>query len=77
MGNSFLSKYLIKITSIAVLLLLVVVASCVNQKEPIATADEAKEAFDFGVWITANDKKQTKNTRLNLKNTKMQVLTKY
>ncbi|PCI06524.1 MAG: hypothetical protein COB81_00020 [Flavobacteriaceae bacterium] len=67
MGNSFLSKYLIKITSIAVLLLLVVVASCVNQKEPIATADEAKEAFDFGVWITANDKKTNEEYAIEFK----------
>jgi len=58
MENSFLSKYLIKITSIVVLLLLVGVASCTNKSTVKVTVESTeKEVFEFGVWITANDKK--------------------
>jgi len=58
MENSFLSKNLVKVTIISVLLLLVGVVSCTNNSTVKATVESTeKEAFEFGVWITANDKR--------------------
>jgi len=57
MENSFLSKNLIKITSIATLFLLVIIAACSEKKDANKEVAEAEAPFEFGVWITANDKK--------------------
>jgi len=58
MENSFLSKNLVKVTIISVLLLLVGVVSCTNNSTvKVAVESTEKEAFEFGVWITANDKR--------------------
>ncbi|PCH75759.1 MAG: hypothetical protein COB98_08285 [Flavobacteriaceae bacterium] len=67
MENSFLSKNLIKITSIAVLLLLIGVASCSKTKEVIKETVLEKEAFEFGVWITASDKTSNEDYAVEFK----------
>ena len=57
MEKSYQNKTIMKLSKLVLLLVSISLFSCANKESKPTTKEEAKPAFNFGVWTTANAKK--------------------